>query len=666
LTLFWYCSIVKLLMAYLILDTETNGLDNSLDFVIEVGAVIAELNVESNLLEYVASYQSLIKLDKMLDDKITELTGITVDELSKAPNRIIVQEQWADFLSKYNITHVLGHSLSFDTGFLKSNGFFLPDCEYVDTLDLTKILAPDFKAINLDYINKSQDLDKYFPKPAELNNLQHHRALFDSFLAAGLFNYLFTRLNNSNRNTDFILCFELFMNQKLNLNESIHNPIPAKNKFETLSVNVLKNDINVSTQSIFIDLYNNQNTLNALSGFYLKVKDIKNNDFKKIILSIWFGVMNANLLGKISLNGTLEKKFYDLVVDSISEKNVEDMGDFTLVNPELIIVDNKELTTINYSSQDLLDYLEMYSQLNRTVKLFVGEIKLNQQQLLSSLRLITNTAYYSMKVDSATFEQSDLINNLKSLKNNLKEILSDIKTNNKHTSLEVLLTKYLIKSIEILDRNELSFFFHDNDVKVYSNIDFDLKDYMKDVIHKSQKVVTSLTPELYQDFSKLFDLEGVKSIEYGPEILINQNDNILEALKADTTKVKIVFIGKSANLKTLPAKLKIAGIDYIDVSNSGSATKILSRLEHGYSGVAVMSYKNIEFLSSFLNIQPRDINFYYYGDTFLALTKSVKQLNVHNINQFEFDKQSSKLYLIYLLSKIYNNFNKKTLAFKEV
>lgn len=653
-------------MAYLILDTETNGLNNSIDFVIEVGAVIAEFNIESNKLEYIASYQSLVKIDTMLEDKITELTGITVDELAAAPNRTKVQSEWSDFLNNYNITHVLGHSLSFDTGFLKSNGFYLPVAEYIDTLDLTKILAPDFKAVNLDYISKSYPLDSFFPKPKELDNLQHHRALFDSFLAAGLVNYLLNRLIEANKNTDFILCLELFLNQKLSLTETNQIATATKTIQDTAELNVLMNDVNINTQQIFIDLYNNQSSMNSLYNFYLKIKDIENNDFKKIILSIWFGIMNTNLLGKISLNGTLEKKFYELVLDSIVEKSNETQENYTLMYPEQIFVENKELTTINYSSQDLLDYLEMYNQLNRSAKLFIGEIKLNQQQLLSSLRVITNTAYYSLKIDSATFEHSDLLKNLNSLKSIIKDVSNDYKTNLKNTALEINLLNYLIKSINILNRNELSFFFHDNDVKIYSNIDFDLKDYMKEIIHKSKKLVTSLTPELYQEFSKTFDLEGVKSIEYGPEILIPQSGNILEDIKEDKTKIKIVFIGKSANLKTLPAKLKLAGIDYIDVSNSGSATKILSKLEHGYEGVAVLSYKNIEFFSNFLNLEPASVSFYFYGDTFLALTKSIKLLNVKNINQFEFDKQNSKLYLIYLLSKIYNNFKKQTKSYKEI
>jgi DNA polymerase III epsilon subunit-like protein len=652
-------------MAYLILDTETNGLNNLTDKVIEIGGVIANFNIDSKQLEYIDSYQSLVFLETFLDEKITDLTGITVDILKDAPKRHVVQEEWMNFVNKYDITHVLGHSLEFDTGFLRSNGFYLPEAYEFDTLDLTKILLPDTKAVNLDYLNAVYKLDIYFPLPETLKDLQHHRALFDAFIAAALFNFLIKRLDDSDISTDFIFGLEFFLKQKLNLVEHIR-PYLAQHDQDVYNINALKQDIDVNSCKTFERLREDENVLDNANNLFNTIKEKNNPTFVKVILAIWFGLLNTDKLGKIIVNGSFEKKFYDLIINALGKTDLQFNDDYNLYYPEMLIGENKDLTTKNLSTLDILDYLELYNSLKHEVRDDINNVKLEQSKLLANLRTITKTTYYGLDRANLAIEQTDLVNSLESLKNTLKHIIATLDMRYTRTALEDKILKYFKDCIEIIDTKDLSFFFHDNDVKIYVDNGFNLRDYLVTLMTEAKYIYTTLTSLEFLKLIELFDLKGSENIAYAKDLIIPKTENIIDQLKADQTHCKIVFVGKTSNLKSFPAKLKTAGVEYMDLSNAGSATKILSKIENGYNGIAIMSYKNIEFLSNFLHDKKEHLEFYFYGDIFLPLTKAIKELNKKGANQFEFDKIASKLYLKFLLHKLHVKFDKSTGFYNEV
>lgn len=652
-------------MAYLILDTETNGLDCNKDHVIEIGGVIANFNQDTRKLEYVDSYQSLVFLETYLDEKITDLTGITVDLLSTAPKRHVVQEEWATFINKHQITHILGHSLSFDTGFLRTNGFLLPEAYELDTLDVAKILMPDSKALNLDYLNSTYKLDQYFPLPEALKDLQHHRALFDAFIAAALFNFLILRVQESNVSTDFIFSLETFLKQKINVTEHI-TPYQATHIQDVFQINSLKQDIAQNSSKTFERLLEDDTVIDKVNQIYTTIKDNKNLVYSKIILSIWYGLLNTSRLGKVSLNGSFEKKFYELILNSLGDAQLNFNDDYTLYYPEQLIGENKDLTTNNVSTLDMLDYLELYNGLKSPIPDIITNIKLEQSKILASLKTISKTSYYALDRNNVALEQSDLVNSLASLQKTLKASIATLEIKYSRTALEDKILNYFKNSITYIDSKDLSFFYHDNDVKVYVANDFNLRDYLIQLLNDAKNIYTSLTPEEYLKFIALFDLKGSENITYGKDLIIPKVNNIVDDLKADNAHCKVVFIGKTSNLKTFPIKLKAAELDFMDLSNAGSATKILSKIENGYNGIAILSYKSIDFLANFLHDKSEHLEFYFYGDIFLPLTKSIKDLNTKGANQFEFDKISSKLYLKFLLHKLNTKFDKNVGFYNEI
>jgi DNA polymerase III subunit epsilon len=653
-------------MSYLILDTETSGLDNRKDHIIEIGAIVANFNTSLNKLEFLDSYQSLIKLDSILDERVTELTGITLEDLSQAPSLYSVQEQWREFVSQHDITHIVGHSLSFDTGFLRAKEFYIPDATELDTLDIIKVVAPDYKALNLDFLNKSYDLDQYFSKPTEIGKMKNHRALYDSFLAAGLYNLALSKLKDSNITTDFLIAYQELINQKLNIQDNYMSPQVTWDSSDTPTVDILKADTSNTNIHQFKLLSQDEASQMVISSLYNKIKNVPNRQLVKVLLGIWFAILNPNLLGKVSINGTLEKKFYNLVLLSMPSDSESIVDGYSLVNPESIILDNSELTTNNLSILDLLDYIELYNNLSGDLTSYIKQFILIKEQLLRTLSYLTNTSYYSIVANSTTLEHTDLINILNNLHNKLTELYEHIYSTRKSTLLEDKLLKYIKTSINVIKENELSFFFHVNDIKIYCQTPFDIKAYTNTMVKEAKSISTSLTPADYLVFMNHFKLESNANIQYGPEVLVPNSNSLIEDLQKDTHRIKIVLVGKSSNLKSLPAKLKLEGIDYLDLSNVGSATKVLSKIEFGYTGVAVLGYKNIDFITNFLKLQPEEVSFYFYGDIFLPLTKSIKQLNNTGVNQFEFDKQISKLYLNLLIAKIYKRFKQKTNHYQEL
>ena len=80
-------NLTKFIDDYVLVDIETTGFSPINDEIIEIGAI----KVENN--KIVKQYDELIKIDKILPQKITELTGITDNMLKngKLPN-IVLEE----------------------------------------------------------------------------------------------------------------------------------------------------------------------------------------------------------------------------------------------------------------------------------------------------------------------------------------------------------------------------------------------------------------------------------------------------------------------------------------------------------------------------------------------------------------------------------------------
>jgi DNA polymerase III epsilon subunit-like protein len=184
----------------ILIDLETTSFSPNTGEIIEIAAVLAQYNSLSGQLEVIDTFQSLINIQQKLQDLITRVTGIVDNDLETAPYRFVVQEKWYQWLKKHSLDstnemiYLCGHSIiDFDIKFLKSFNWFLPtNYQLIDTLYLTKIIYPQFNAVNLENLCHKLDLQNHILIDSYINNTKNsyplaaHRALYDVLVTTSL------------------------------------------------------------------------------------------------------------------------------------------------------------------------------------------------------------------------------------------------------------------------------------------------------------------------------------------------------------------------------------------------------------------------------------------------------------------------------------------------
>ncbi len=162
----------------LFLDIETTGLNPDTEDLWELSAVRWDGK------KAVATFSSLIAPDR--DDFsfppfIKKLCGVTEEDLRGQP---LLHEVRDVFMKKFIKPDdiIVGHNISFDTGFLKKKGFPL-DHEEIDTYPLATIVLPDEESHSLEVLTKKYDIE----------HEGAHRALADVLANIDLWKFLARR-----------------------------------------------------------------------------------------------------------------------------------------------------------------------------------------------------------------------------------------------------------------------------------------------------------------------------------------------------------------------------------------------------------------------------------------------------------------------------------------
>ena len=150
--------------SYVCIDLETTGLDPKRDKIIEIGA----LRVENG--EITGRFATFVNPGRVLEERITQLTGIRDEDLKDAPYIEDVLPGLMEFLGELPF---LGHSVLFDFSFLKKaavNQGIVLEKKAVDTLKIARKYLPELSSRSLDF------LCRHFEIPH-----QAHRALEDAY-----------------------------------------------------------------------------------------------------------------------------------------------------------------------------------------------------------------------------------------------------------------------------------------------------------------------------------------------------------------------------------------------------------------------------------------------------------------------------------------------------
>lgn len=166
---------------YVALDIETTGLDPDRDAITEIAAVRFRegLSPAAGDGQVLNTWQSLVNPQRPIPYKVQKLTGITPQDVLRAPHIDAIAPDLARFIGD---TPVVGHNISFEASFLRPHGVLLRN-PLIDTFELARILLPCLTSYNLFAITESLGL-----------HLQdHHRAVPDAMAAKDLFLALLER-----------------------------------------------------------------------------------------------------------------------------------------------------------------------------------------------------------------------------------------------------------------------------------------------------------------------------------------------------------------------------------------------------------------------------------------------------------------------------------------
>ncbi len=152
---------------FISLDLETTGFDPEKDDIIEFGAIKFDLNGNKETLQFLAKPRIKIPSIVKIITKITD--EMVVDAVLFADKADEVKAFIGDL-------PIIGHNISFDTGFLKAKGIPLTNPEY-DTHILAGMLLQNLPSYSLEVISHTLGL----------SHAEKHRALDDSIAAMELF-----------------------------------------------------------------------------------------------------------------------------------------------------------------------------------------------------------------------------------------------------------------------------------------------------------------------------------------------------------------------------------------------------------------------------------------------------------------------------------------------
>jgi ATP-dependent DNA helicase DinG len=152
---------------YVALDLETTGLNPERDAITEIGVVKFR---DEQVLE---TWSSLVNPQRPIPYRVQQLTGITQEEVDTAPVLPSLIGTLLSFVKDYPI---VGHSVSFDLGFLNRQGVFLGNLA-IDTFELASVLLPHVARYSLGKL--AEALNIRFPT--------RHRALEDALATKDLF-----------------------------------------------------------------------------------------------------------------------------------------------------------------------------------------------------------------------------------------------------------------------------------------------------------------------------------------------------------------------------------------------------------------------------------------------------------------------------------------------
>jgi len=197
---------------FIVFDIETTGLFANTEEITEIGAVLVKDG------QIIDSFNTFVNPLKPIPEKITQLTGITDNDVKDAPKLSEALDMFYEFVGNRAL---VAHNAPFDISFIKegakkTNKKF--NFTYIDTVPICRFCFPEMKSVKLNLVAEHIKLPKF----------NHHRATDDAVvLAKILFNLFNVLKEKSIQNISQIN--ELIGNEGSKKDKSYHQIILVKN-----------------------------------------------------------------------------------------------------------------------------------------------------------------------------------------------------------------------------------------------------------------------------------------------------------------------------------------------------------------------------------------------------------------------------------------------------
>lgn len=668
----------------LFVDTETSGLLPSQHRIIEIAGVIVDYDESSLRFEIVSEYSRMVKNDSPLDSKITRITSISNEMLALAPSISTVQEEWRQWIKGVinddeEEVFVCGHSIDFDIRFLTSEKWYLPVYQSViDTFDLAKILLPDAVAVNLESLIHQYNLSPIKNKSLgeKVTGLVPHRALFDTYCAFLLFEFLINRLVSQYFAPSII---DILLENFLPLNITYYSqkitkattPVTSNTSPHILSIEgrqvrdfessfaLLGKEKDFDTLTSLIELAEEKNIIRVCLQVYVIMTFVRENRSKKLKFhgreSIDYVLLNTllELFGDKPNKdeGVVMKYFEDCLsrIEYIGSDNyfVSQfifgcellLGFGSAVNSDLVLKINKLMT--------MYDFLVVQLEQNAVY----GEIELNPKNSdTQTLALISRVAIFGEAItDICNYlttekEKDDLHPVIEKIMSQCLESINSMKIDSRNNLIIRINQNYCIFALPKREF-DLNTYFAEIGLKFSSII---LQTYLKN--DEFDQLTTSLNLTLPANYVVESLVVSTTPTMISRTITMKLEEYVDWILSQKTPKSAVTIIvaplAKTYNRLHYYLINSHRSSDFLLVGESGSMSKVLSKISAGFGGIVVLRTSEIiKILDKLAEYSIEDVIF--IGEPYLYLKPQ--------IDKFTYEQKQSikRIYTASIGNKIY-------------
>jgi DNA polymerase III epsilon subunit-like protein len=617
-------------MFLLFLDTETTGVDFASDQIIELGAVIFELDPISLVFSPFDKFQSTVALRQKLDDKISRITGITTEELSTALSATKVQQKWNEWLDKYDtkIEAIIGHSIDFDLHFLKKEGWFLPTDKNIDTLSLSKILFPNLSAINQEFLSKKLKFETKIPF-TDLENLTHHRSLYDSIMCANLFGVILKEIKELKCSSEFI---KYFTTNFLDLGMQFY-PKPMAEAAGNTSKPKTQNCI-VTISGKKKELSQGEKISNLGFDSLSKIEqllEIKLSSSLKLVLAQIYILNLRNIEGLSNLKFHAQGgnfwsyNFFNLVVEYITESKSVESPKTIITKYETIIDQLSQVLDHSVNLGQIIEHLEILNQIliaNDINSKMIQSVLSQYDFLLFALQPLLQNNELKLALTSPNYHQRNFVTKLESLIIGLDSLETDLLNEENLKQVHDDNLKNLILFIRSQIKSQVDTIYFDNNAFYSFRVsgkyltltrpkkNFDLNSNLETLLNSKPLIQTYLSEQGFLKLNELANLNiGEQNYELEPAAFdyefekLNNIDGLeylqskLEIAKSQK-KIVIIMCGLNSSMNNLQKFIlqdDTLTRNSLIVGESGSLTKIASKIEQGFTGLVIVKFSSLNY-----------------------------------------------------------------------